>query len=108
MLLLMKTQVIFEPSDFNCCGQLIIRNSFPRGQTNYDSAIMVAYKIGVLQRVNDCRLFMKISLADGLCRSYLSTEELCEELNSDSYGFRPMSDEEIVGVARVGGNRFSS
>lgn len=100
----MKIKHIFEPSDFEGCGQMIIRNSYQHGD-NIDFGVTVAYKIGYIpceKRNKRC----KISLADGLIKVYESIEDLCKALNEDSEGFRPMTQSEIESILSRQGNRF--
>lgn len=103
----MKHRVIFEPRDFYGCGQIIVRESFPRDCTDYSQAITLAYKIGFMSDEEKNSRIVMISLADGLVLKCGSVEQLCERLNNDSEGYRPMSDVEISGMMLSIGNRFS-
>lgn len=46
-----------------------------------------------------------LSLSDGLAVQY-TIEDLCDRLNTDEFGYRPMSIEEICGMMAANGNRF--
>lgn len=103
----MKIRHVFEPSDFAGSGQMIIRNSYKIGNSNTGFGASVAYKIGYIvgvERNKRC----KISLSDGLVMVYDSTEDLCNALNNDQYGFRPMTQNEISTILGEQGNRFCS
>jgi len=99
----MKTNVYFEPSDFINGGQMIIRQSSTPGSKDVGFAASVAYKIGWTSRGNT---IMMISLSDGMCIDIPSIEKLCESLNTDAEGYRPMTLEEIHAIATFNGNRF--
>jgi hypothetical protein len=103
----MKTKTIFEPSDFEGGGQMIIRNSSPVGSKNISFAASVAYKIGWLafERSKKGRLVM-ISLTDGMISKPRSEKEMCEYLNYDECGFRPLTKEETADIILEVGNRF--
>lgn len=101
----MKQRNTFEPSDFRGCGQIIVRNSFPIGSTEYDHATTVSYKIGFLAGNKDKKI-LKISLADGMTIQYRTINDLCNALNNDEYGYRPMNEKEIQIIMKVIGNRF--
>jgi hypothetical protein len=91
----MKIRHVFEPSDFEGAGQMVIRESYPIGDSNLGFGCSVAYKIGYIPgeaRNKRC----KISLADGYIKVYDTIEELCDALNNDTEGFRPMTREEIA------------
>jgi hypothetical protein len=101
----MKTTIKFEPTDFNTSGQLIIRNSY-RGCGDYGFASSVAYKVGYTY-IDNTQKPVLISLSDGLTTIFENYDELCENLNSDVEGYRPMNKNEILGVFEYTGNRFS-
>lgn len=102
----MKTRVTFNPEDFRGHGQLIIRDSFPVGCTDYNLGVTVAYKIGFLAGRDAEGKHIMVSLADGMALTYASLDLLCETLNSDEYGFRPMSRHEIERIVGGHGSRF--
>lgn len=66
----------------------------------------VSYKVGWISRVGPNKIIL-IALTDGMVREYESTKELCDELNGDTHGYRPMSKEEITKVATYVGSRFA-
>jgi len=105
----MKTKVIFSPEDFKGAGQLIIRDSFPVGCTDYSFGITVAYKIGFIihPKKKGGIKYLIISLSDGMALEYASLEDLCKKLNSDSYGYRPMTRHEIDKIIVSRGSGFS-
>lgn len=99
------TRYEFEPQDFEGSGQMVIRNSAEPGCTDYTFMATVSYKIGYQHSVGPNTVFM-VSLADGQCRDYPSKAALCESLNKDQVGYRPMTDQEITQVTLDQGNRF--
>jgi hypothetical protein len=101
----MKVKHQFEPSDFEGGGQMIIRNSSPPKSKDLSFAASVAYKICWLSG-RDERNYCLISLADGMIISGLTANRLCERLNEDEYGYRPMTKEEIAAIVSEVGNRF--
>lgn len=98
----MKNRTIFEPSDFKGAGQMIIRNSYPRGGEDTGFATTVAYKIGFIAGTG----LAMISLCDGMIIVIKDRESLCTKLNDDECGYRPMSCDEIARVTAEIGNRF--
>lgn len=106
----MKNRIVFEPGDFDGSGQMIIRNSFPVGNDDLLFASTVAYKIGYSVFKLNKKLMpvvLMISLADGGTCVYDTRDDLCKRLNEDSYGYRPMTKEEISAILGNQGNRFS-
>ena len=102
----MKLKFKFEPSDFHNMGQMIICESCPRGCCDIGFMSTVSYKIGWKVPQQGPNIAMRISLCDGLCIEYPTVEKLCESLNADKQGFRPMSIDEIIAVMTFNGNRF--
>jgi len=47
-----------------------------------------------------------ISLSDGMVGNPMTEEHLCEHLNTDRFGYRPMTREEIVNILGKQGARF--
>lgn len=101
----MKTRNIFEPSDFKGSGQLLIRNSSPPGSPDLSFAVSVTYKVGYGAVLGKSYFFL-ISMADGLAMTFDTMEDLCVHLNRDTYGFRPMTKEEVIGIIGEHGPRF--
>lgn len=99
-------KILFEEKDFDGAGQMIIRNSFKPGSTDYAFGITVAYKMGWL--IGNPTHVLLISLADGTCKPFKSINDLCKYLNEDEFGFRPMSKEEIHSILVTHGSRFRS
>ena len=103
----MKTKCTFTPEDFNGSGQLIIRDSSPTGSKDYGFAITVCYKIGYIpSQAKHHKHGSMISMADGMVNHYETLEELCEHLNSDTHGYRPMTKTEIINIIGGHGSRF--
>lgn len=102
----MKTKTIFEPSDFDGGGQMIIRNSSSIGSKDIGFAASVAYKIGWLAFKSGDSRYCMISLADGMTSKPRSLKDLCEYLNNDQCGFRPLTKEEAAAIILEVGNRF--
>jgi hypothetical protein len=102
----MKTRIYFEPEDFRSMGQMIIRQSSPIGSNDIGFMASVSYKIGWKSKSSGPNGAVKISLSDGMCIEYETIEKLCEILNNDVQGFRPMSQDEIDKVMSYNGNRF--
>lgn len=95
---------IFEPSDFEGCGQMIIRNSSPKGSKDYSYASTVCYKIGYKAGGNDLFMF---AMNDGLVMKIFEDEkELCDYLNADPVGYRPMTRQDVINIISVEGGRF--
>ena len=102
----MKSKFVFESSDFEGSGQMVVRQSSPLGTTNISFMASVSYKIGWKSQPHSPNTALKISLTDGMCREFESLEKLCENLNNDECGYRPMTVEEIRAVMGYVGNRF--
>lgn len=101
----MKSKFSFEPSDFEACGQMVIRESARRGCGDPSFATTVSYKVGYM--ITEGRnTILLVSLADGLAKPFEDEKALCHYLNSDICGFRPMADEEIAKVMSSQRNRF--
>ena len=101
----MKVKHQFEPLDFEGGGQMVIRNSSPPESKDLIFAASVAYKIGWLAGRDEPN-YCLISLTDGMIISGLTVDGLCEGLNTDECGFRPMTKEEIAAILSKVGNRF--
>ncbi len=103
----MKIKYVFDPGDFDGCGQMVVRNSFPVGCKDYSFGATVSYKVGYrfgeAGKGNDIYL---ISMADGMCIKHESKQALCDHLNNDISGFRPMTDDEITNIMLSQHNRF--
>ena len=95
----------FEPEDFKGSGQMVIRNSCPVGSTDLSFAASVAYKVGWTTGKGPQKVTL-ISLADGMVCEFKNADDLCDHLNTDSHGFRPMTDDEIKNILGYQGNRF--
>jgi hypothetical protein len=102
----MKHRVTFEPSDFVGSGQIIVRESFLRNNTDYKDALTVAYKVGYIPETSSDDRVVMISLVDGMIIKCGSINDLCEKLNNDIFGYRPMTIKEICGMITIDGNRF--
>jgi len=102
----MKESLKYEPSDFDESGQMLIRNSSPKGSGDLHFAVTVAYKVGYAF-VDGKSVVLLVSLADGLTSVLESNEELCGLLNADPVGYRPMNSEEIARILGEQGNRFA-
>lgn len=99
----MKIKRIFEEGDFAGGGQMIVRNSSPVGSKNIGFMASVAYKIGYDIATRERK---KIALTDGMASTYSSEQELCDALNLDDHGYRPMTRKECIAVAKEVGNRW--
>ncbi len=100
----MKIRTIFEPKDFEGCGQVIVRDNF--GQDDFGQALTMAYKIGYVTSEDRNSRIAMISLADGAIIKCGSIEKLCERLNEDEFGYRPVTTEELCNMVMFQGNRF--
>ncbi len=103
----MITKIHFSPEDFHGCGQLIIRNSSPVDSSDLLFAISVCYKVGYLLNGNKGNNILLISMADGYSSCFKSKAELCEFLNNDKWGYRPMTQTEIRNIIGRQGSRFN-
>lgn len=100
----MKIRRIFEPTDFEGCGQMLVRDN---GTDTAGQMSAVAYKVGYYPGASDRdKNWALIALSDGQIKFYPTLEGLCEFLNNDQFGFRPLQDEEIVDITENVGNRF--
>ena len=104
----MKTKVTFDPKDLKGLGQMIIRDSFPVNCKDYEFGASVAYKVGWMNSSSAKNEKVLISLQDGMILRFASEQEICDHLNADTYGFRPMSKKEIKKILGIVGNRFYS
>lgn len=101
----MKSQYIFEPSDFEGAGQIVIRQSASPKCTDIGFMASVTYKIGWM--TGDKRNhYCMVSMQDGMVIDYQNKEKLCDHLNNDSEGYRPISEKELLAVIQYCGNRF--
>ena len=103
----MKLKFYFSPSDFEARGQMIISESVLTGSNNFGSMSNLVYKVGYIQSIHS-KLTALISLSDGMIIEYESIDKLCDFLNNDTKGFRPMTIEEIHNVMDYTGNRFDN
>lgn len=103
----MQVSIKFEPKDFKGSGQLIVRNSSPLGSQDGASISCVSYKIGYVSENGSKSIFM-VSIADGHIIGFENEKSLCDYLNNDDQGYRPMTDEEITLAFSSVGNRFDS
>jgi hypothetical protein len=101
----MITKFVFEETDFQGAGQMIIRESATKGIKDPTFGATVSYKIGWMPGKGSNTMAM-ISLADGMIITFKSTKALCDKLNSDQCGYRPMTDDEITKVMVSQHNRF--
>ena len=104
----MKVKYIFEPNDFEGSGQYVIRQSSTVKCKDISFASSVAYKVGYIHKHRDepkCTLL--ISLTDGMAVAYADNQTLCNHLNNDPEGYRPMTDEEVSTIIDYIGCRFS-
>ena len=85
---------------------MIIRESSKPNSKDISFMSSVSYKIGWRSAKGGANIALKISLTDGMCVEFETIEKLCERLNSDSFGFRPMTPKEIEQVMSDQGNRF--
>lgn len=102
----MRTRIEFEPSDFEGCGQTLIRQSVTKETTDLSYAVSVAYKVGYISNC-ETKCALLISLADGMALQFDGLQELCDYLNRDHVGFRPMTGDEIARVLGAQGSRFA-
>lgn len=99
----MKVKCEFEEKDFKGRGQLIVRQD---AKPNDISPTLV-YKIGYgYPERHKGQKPCLISMADGLVNFYSDIGALLHELNNDPFGYRPLTDKEIVQVFSKQGNRF--
>lgn len=78
-------------------GRYIIRQSSPFGKfSNMGFMLSVSYMIGYSFKDKECKHKL-ISLADGMIMDLCETKEECaENLNKDSFGYRPMTKREMI------------
>lgn len=103
----MKSKFYFEPSDFVSGGQMIIRQACSTNCKDIAFMCSVSYKIGWKSNLSKGNSVIKISLSDGMCIEYENEQVLCDKLNSDEQGYRPMTQQEINSVMNYCGNRFN-
>lgn len=83
-------RIIWKETDL-IGGRYIIHNSYTIKNKNIAFASTVAFKIGwTLASMGSKEEIMLISLSDGLCQPFRSKLHLCNFLNNDIYGFRPL------------------
>lgn len=102
----MKTRTIFEPSDFEACGQMIVRNSSTPDSDDISFRCSVSYKIGWIINAEKGNSVCMISLTDGMIANLGTVEKLCDRLNNDHFGFRPLTVTEMAEMVQYLGNRF--
>jgi hypothetical protein len=90
----------FEPKDFYAMGQTITRKS---EKLSITLVYKIGYKYGDVDKPAQAVL---IAMSDGLCEVFDNTETLCDRLNKDELGFRPITTEELVHLMKEQGNRF--
>lgn len=105
----MKTKVQFSPIDITAkgCGQMIVRDSFPRGSKDYQFGASVAYKVGWLVGSKSTR-YTLVALTDGMTIVFDGIKNLIDYLNNDEEGFRPLEPAELVEIIKTQGNRFDA
>ena len=112
---MVSQRVVFSPDDFKGSGQTIVRCSYDGEDHQFGAS--VAYKIGYIGsgvvasaglRSGFGQTILKISLADGMALEYASKEELCNALNNDSIGYRPLEESKLLVLVAMVGNRFES
>ena len=87
-------------------GQTIIRKSErPSITLVYKIGYKIGYKYGDADKPAQALL---IAMSDGLCEVFENIETLCERLNNDDLGYRPITTEELVHLMKEQGNRFST
>lgn len=101
----MKHRVTFEPKDFEGCGQVIVRDNF--GEGDMSQALSMAYKIGYIPGESKESRIVMISLADGAVCKKSNLEKLCVFLNTDEFGYRPVTTQELSNMMISQGNRFT-
>lgn len=101
----MKTRIIFDPKDFPGSGQMIVRESSPKGSPDIGFLTSVSYKVGYIQSAEKKQKAL-IALSDGMIFSFDTIEDLCLNLNNDAFGYRPLTTDEIKSIAEWQGNRF--
>lgn len=82
----------------------MIRNS-ALASASGASKSTVAYTVGYI-RNDELDGPVMISMADGMVIFYQSIDALCDHLNNDTYGYRPMTDNDLAEVSEAVGNRF--
>lgn len=102
----MKTRTIFKPSDFESCGQLIVRESSTPHSDDIGFMSSVSYKIGWIMHGDKPNSTCMISLTDGMIIDVGTVEKLCENLNNDQFGYRPLTVSEMKQITEYLGNRF--
>lgn len=104
----MKTRCIFTPDDFKGSGQMIIRDSYAKGGDNLSFAVSVSYKIGYVPALKERHVMpvALISMSDGMVDVFTSVDKLCDHLNKDQQGYRPMTEREIARILGAQGSRF--
>jgi hypothetical protein len=104
----MKIRHIFEPKDFDGRGQTVVRASYQKDSVNFGYLTSVAYKIGYSDdvRLGEKQKACLISLSDGMVVIYDSIEDVCDRLNNDPHGYRPLENNEACAIVEFQGNRF--
>ena len=82
------------------CGRYICRESYTEDTKDISGLCSVTYKLGFISGASSC--MCKIAITDGMVVTYQETENknarqvLLERLNSDTYGYRLLSQNEIT------------
>lgn len=102
----MKNRSTFSLSDFKSCGQYVVKDSFRRGDKNFQFAASVAYKVCWWSQADDKTTYFLMSVTDGMLLPFDELKDLCSHLNKDKDGYRPLEADELVEVMKATGNRF--
>ena len=89
---------IFKPADIQG-GMYIIRETSPKDSKNLGFAATVAFKIGWNAHVNG-EYGLISHFTDGMYMKYGTKEELCEKLNNDVAGYRPLTKQEYLKILK--------
>lgn len=102
----MREKFIFELSDFEGGGQMVVRQTASRDCQDVSFLASVSYKVGWASAGAGKNLAILVSLTDGMCCRFASLDLLVKHLNKDAAGYRPMTKTEITQVMSYVGNRF--
>ena len=96
----MKTKVIFEESDFDGLGQILVRGSFSSNRAYKSCYGWFPAKEG------NKRLYFLVAMTDGMATHVHETmSEFVDSLNEDG-DWRPATQEELEIITRDQKNRF--
>lgn len=88
------------------CGMFIIKNSSPKKTKDLPFAKTVAFKIG-FSHYGDLKYGLCNFLTDGFYVGVAKDKkELCEHLNNDDVGYRPMTKEEVIQIINYSNQGF--